>query len=105
MAWVVFLSLLIVFEAVADVMAKEWQLHGSALRWLAAISAYVIGNMFWLYSLKSGAELGRGAIIFSVASATIAAIIGLLFYKEEVTRLQFAGMILGVCAITLILWE
>ncbi len=103
--WILFLALLILFEAAADILAKEWSLRGHALRWLGAIGAYVLANTFWLFSLRSGAQLSRGAIIFSVVSAMLAVVIGIIFYKEQATRLQVAGMFIGIVAITFILWE
>jgi len=103
--WMLFIALLIVFEAFADILAKEWSLKGHAARWLAAIAAYIVANAFWLYSLKSGAGLSRGAIVFSVASAILAIGIGVVLYKEDVTKLQLAGMFVGIISIALLLWE
>ena len=80
-------------------------MHGHALRWILAIGAYVIANTFWLFSLRSGAHLSRGAIIFSVASAILAIGIGIVLYKEQVTKLQVAAIVIGVVSIPLILWE
>ncbi|MFH1145391.1 MAG: hypothetical protein V1707_00285 [bacterium] len=44
--WVIAISLLVFFELVADVLAKEWSLHGNTIRWLGAIIAYVVANTF-----------------------------------------------------------
>ncbi|HZX73233.1 MAG TPA: hypothetical protein VFE57_02350 [Cyclobacteriaceae bacterium] len=103
--WILFLGLLILFEAIADVLAKEYQLHTSWLYFVAAISAYVIGNVFWLFSLRTGDTLTRGAIIFSVGSAMMAVLIGLVFFKEHITRLETLGIALGLIAVILLIWE
>lgn len=103
--WIFFLGLLIVFEAVADILAKEYQLHAGWIRFSGAILAYVIANVFWLISLRSGAGLTKGAIIFSVGSAVLAIVIGLVLYKEPVSRMQMAGVILGFASIVLLVWE
>jgi len=105
MRWIIPLSLLILFESIADVFAKEWSLHGNSIRWVGAISAYIAANAFWLFALKNGSGLGRGAVIFSVASAILATAIGFLFYKEEVSPLQMTGIALGVISIALIFWD
>lgn len=104
MRWIIPLSILIFFELVADVLAKEWSLHGSAVRWLGAISAFVVANAFWLFALRNGSGLGRGAIIFSVASAILAILIGLVFYKEPLSRVQLAGAVVGIISLVLIFW-
>ncbi len=105
MRWILPLSLLIVFEIIADIFAKEYSIHGTWLRWLAAISAYVIANIFWLIAIRHGSGLARGAIIFSVSSAVIAVVLGLLLYKEQVGKAQIAGAVLGIISLILIFWN
>jgi len=103
--WIIPLSLLIIFEAIADIFAKNWSIQRAT--WIAIVSLifYVIANSFWLFALKNGAQLGRGAIIFSVVSAVIAILLGLIFYKEPVSKLQIVGLTLGVISIIFLLWE
>jgi multidrug transporter EmrE-like cation transporter len=103
--WILFLGLLILTEAVADIIAKEYQLHAGAIRFIGAISAYVLANVFWLVALRSGAGLTKGAIFFSVGSAILAIVIGLVLYKESITTIQFVGVVLGFIAIILLVWE
>lgn len=104
MIWVVPLIGLILFEIIADIFAKEYSLKGGWL-WFGAILCYVIANSFWLYSIKHGAGLARGATIFSVSTAVIATIIGVYFYKEELGTMQLTGIGLGIVALALIFWE
>ena len=105
MGWVFTLLLLILFEGIADVLAKEWALHGTALRWTGAIAGYVLANTFWLFALRNGSGLTRGAIIFSVASAILAVVIGLVLYREEISKTEALGVILGIVALGLIAWN
>ena len=105
MGWMLPLVLLIAFEAVADVLAKEYSLRGTVKWWLLAIGFYVLANSFWLYAIRQGSGLTRGALIFSVGSAVLAIIIGILFYKESLTKVELAGVILGVVALGLISWH
>ncbi|MDB4940417.1 MAG: hypothetical protein JWO40_842 [Candidatus Doudnabacteria bacterium] len=102
--WMFFVGLLLLFEGVADVFAKEWSLKQSSLLWVLAIGSYVIANTFWLFSLKNGAGLGRGAVIFSIGSEVIAVLLGVIFYKEHLDRVQIAGVVLGTLALVMILW-
>jgi glucose uptake protein GlcU len=104
MAWIFPLSLLIFFELVADVLSKEWSLHGSWLRWTGAILGYVVANLFWLFALKEGSGLAKGAVIFSVASAIIAVFIGEILYKENLTTTQLVGVGLGIISLVFIFW-
>lgn len=105
MIWFIPLLGLILFELIADVFAKEYSLRNNSFLWIGAILSYVIANVFWLYAIKNGAGLARGAIIFSVSSAVIATLLGLYFYHEKVTGYQTAGITLGLISLVLIFWE
>jgi len=103
--WILPLSLLIVFESLADIFAKNWSINKTIWLAVASLFLYLVANSFWLFALKNGAGLGRGAVIFSVSSAIIAVILGVLFYKEEVSRLQMIGFALGIASLFFIFWE
>lgn len=105
MKWVIYLSLLIVVEAIADILAKEYQINKGVTRFIGAISLYVLANIFWLVALRNGAGLTKGSIIFSVASAILAIFIGLFLYKESLTNLQIVGVVLGFISIVFLVWE
>ncbi len=104
MIWILPLIGLIGFEVIADIFAKEYSLHGGWF-WFCAIACYVIGNSFWLYSIRHGAGLARGATIFSVSTAILATITGVYFFHEELRTYQLLGIALGVVALALIFWE
>lgn len=105
MIWIFPLILLIAFEMVADIFAKEWSLHGNWIRWTGAILGYVVANIFWLFALKNGSGLARGATIFSVATAIVAVILGYFLYRENLTLIQLVGVGLGVISLVLIFWS
>ncbi len=105
MLWIVPISFLILFELVADIIAKEYSLKGGWVLWTGAILGYILANIFWLSAMKEGVELARGAVIFSVSSAIIAVLIGIFIFHEETSRLQIVGFALGVVSLLLIFWE
>jgi|SRR5215469_247751 len=97
--WFLFLLLLVAFELLADILAKQFALTGRLTFAVLAIAGFVAANLAWLVSLRTGAQLGKGAVIFSVLSATGAVLIGLLVYHEGVSRYQLLGLALGITAI------
>lgn len=97
--------MLVLFELVADVFAKEYSLKNTWLLWSLAILSYVIANAFWLNAIKNGSGLGKGAIIFSLVSAVMATIIGILVYREVLTKIQLVGVVLGIISLVFIFWE
>lgn len=106
MLWIIPLAILIFFETIADIFAKEWSLgQRSIIYAVLALLTYMLANTSWLIALKNGSGLARGAILFSVTSAILASGIGLIFYKEHLSVVQITGVFLGIFSIFLIFWE
>ena len=103
--WVTFILILVLFEVVADVLAKQFALNGKLVIAVLSIIGYVAANIAWLISLRSGGELGKGAVIFAALSGIAAVVIGLLVYREKVGSYQLIGMMLGIVAIVFLSME
>lgn len=98
-AWVWFLLLLVVLELLADILAKQFGLTGKLLFGGLSILGYVLANLAWLLSLRHGAQLSSGSVLFAMLSGVGAILIGLLVYHERVSAPQAIGMLLGIGAI------
>lgn len=105
MKWLVPLSILIIFELIADVFAKSWSIKGGSFLAIGALVAYCLGNTFWLFALRNGSGLAKGAVLFSIVSAVLAIALGFFFYKEEINHTQLLGIILGLISLIFIFWE
>lgn len=106
MTWIIPLAILVFFEMIADILAKEWSLGNRPIFYaILSLVAYLLANSSWLIALKYGSGLARGAIVFSIASAILASAIGLFFYKEQLSTLQIFGVVLGLISLVLIFWE
>ena len=99
------MAMLVAFEIIADIFAKEYSLSGKWTMWVAGITGYIIANSFWLNSIRNGAGLARGATIFATSSAVVACAIGVVFYKEEVSKATSMGLLLGIISIYLLMRE
>ncbi len=97
--WLYFLLLLVAFELVADILAKQFAQNGRYVFAALALLGFVAANTAWLVSLRIGAELGKGAVLFSVLSGIGAVAIGVLLYHEKITPWQVIGLVLGIAAI------
>jgi len=105
MSWLFPISLLILFELVADFFSKKYSLDNRWWFWGLALLSYVIANIFWLSAMKNGSGLVRGANIFSVGSAIVASVLGYYFFQEKLSATQMVGVILGIVALILILTD
>ena len=97
--WLYYLLLLVVFELLADVLAKQFAVSGKLVFAILAIVGFIAANTAWLISLRTGAELSKGAVLFSVLSGIGAVLIGVFAYHEKTTPYQIIGLILGIAAI------
>ncbi len=105
MHWLIPLGFVALFETLADIFAKEWQLAGRGIKLGCALLFYTLASSFWLIALKSGSGLARGVLLFSVMCAVAGTFVGLVLFKEELSRLQGIGMLVGFLAIVLLMWE
>jgi hypothetical protein len=68
--WLYFLLLLVAFELLADILAKQFSLNGRYLFAIFSLLGFLAANTAWIISLRTGAELGKGAVLFSVLGYT-----------------------------------
>lgn len=61
-----------------------------------------IGTIFFFYVFKSGTPLAVALPVYYVGSLLIATAAGLLVFKETLTPMIFAGLVLGVISIILL---
>jgi glucose uptake protein GlcU len=105
MHWLIPLVIFITLTLVADIFSKEYSLSGHWYFWLLALLGYTIGNVFWLWSIRSGSGLAKGALIYLMANVVFVSVVGIYFYGEETNKLQLTGIALGLVSILLIFWE
>lgn len=98
--WLYYLLLLVAFELTADILAKQFSLNGKLLFAFLSILGFVAANIAWLVSLRTGAELSKGAVLFAVLSGIGAVLIGVFVYHEKTSAYQVVGLVLGIAAIT-----
>jgi multidrug transporter EmrE-like cation transporter len=97
--WLYFLLLLVAFELVADILSKQFALSGKFAFAILAILGFIAANVAWLVSLRTGAELSKGAVLFSVLSGIGAVLLGIFVYHEKANPYQLIGLALGIAAI------
>ena len=96
MKWLLPLAVLVAFEGLADIFAKEWSLQTAGWKAAAALACYLAANTFWLFALRNGAGLARGGLLFSVSCTVLALGLGVLLYRETLSQAQWVGAALGL---------
>jgi multidrug transporter EmrE-like cation transporter len=103
--WFFFLLVLVAFELLADILAKTFAINGKFVFAVLSIVGFILANIAWLISLRTGAELSKGAVLFSVLSGIGAVLIGLFVYHEKASPYQLIGLALGIAAIAFLAVE
>lgn len=95
------IALAVALEAVADVIFKKWSIDGKFLMFLLGMTAYTIGTVFWAISLKYD-YLSRAISVFTVLNLIIITLVGVLFFKEDLSFVNKIGIVLGTISVILI---
>ena len=103
--WVLYLLVLVAFEGVADVLAKQFALNGKLVFGILSLGGYVFANIAWLMSLRNSGTLSRGSVIFSALNGVVAVVLGLFVFHEKASPYQLICMALGITAIVFLSLE
>lgn len=97
----IFTLLGVIFEIVGDVFFKKWTINDKSILMWVGFVIYAVGALFWAYSLKYE-MLSKAISIFTILNLVIVALIGMIFFKEEISIVGKLGIILGIISIILI---
>lgn len=91
----------VALEIVGDVFFKKWViLNKPFLLWVGFI-VYFIGSLFWALSLKYE-MLSKAISVFTILNLIIVVVIGVVFFKENISIISKFGILLGIISIILI---
>jgi drug/metabolite transporter (DMT)-like permease len=102
--WVGWMFGLVGFEVLANFFAKSWGDRGGAWRFWVASLLYFTCNASWLYALRAGVGLARGATLFAVLATLFTYSMGVFVFGERPTRVQLVGSVLALVAVVLLLF-
>ncbi len=90
-----------IFEIVGDTLFKFWSLGGrSVILWMG-ILLYGLAIFIWAYSLKFG-FLSKAISILTVINLIAVVLIGVLYFKEDLSFFNKIGIILGIISVILL---
>jgi len=104
LAKIIFFSLVsaaVILEIFGDTILKKWALENKNIFLLVGFSVYIIGSIFWVISLKYE-TLSRAISIFTVLNMLVIVLVGILFFKENLSLLNKLGIALGIASIILL---
>lgn len=97
------LTVAVIFETVADFLFKKWSIDNRNLILISGFLIYMIGTLFWAYSLKFG-DISKAIVVFTLVNAIAIIIIGLVYFNEKISLINKIGIIGGLISIILLMW-
>ena len=101
---ITFFSLIIlatVFEVVGDIFFKKWSIGSKNILLYIGLLAYCVGTVFWAISLRYE-FLSKAISTFTILNLIIIILIGVLFFKENLSLANKIGIALGILSVILI---
>lgn len=95
------IALAVSLEAVADIFFKKWSIDNKSVLLYIGFLLYFIGTIFWAISLKYE-YLAKAISIFTVLNLIIIVLVGVLYFKEDLSLVNKIGIILGILSVVLI---
>jgi multidrug transporter EmrE-like cation transporter len=91
----------VALEVVGDVFLKKWAIQSKdILLWLGLL-IYMVGSIFWIISLKFE-TLSKAISIFTILNLIVVVLVGVMYFKEDLSVTNKIGIALGVLSILLI---
>lgn len=95
------IALAVVFEVVSDIFFKKWSIDNKNVLLYIGLLIYFIGTIFWAVSLKYG-YLSKAISVFTVLNLIIVVLVGVIYFKEDLSMINKVGIGLGILAVILI---
>lgn len=93
--------LAVALEIIADILFKKWSINNRNLLLFLGFFIYFIGTIFWAFSLKYE-YLSKAISIFTLLNLIVLALVGLFYFKENLSIMNKIGIILGILSAFLI---
>jgi hypothetical protein len=100
--WFALFVAFIVFEETANILGKLFALSGIYRFAALPLLSFIVCELPWIFSLRLGLPLSKGAVLFAITPSISAVLIGSFVFKEKLNLYQFVGIALGMGAIALL---
>lgn len=88
-------------EIIGDIYFKKFTINNRLSLLLIGLAFYFIGSLFWALSLRYEL-LSKAISIFTILNLVIISLVGVLYFKEDLSNINKIGIILGIISILFI---
>ncbi len=101
---VVFFALILgatALEVIGDIFFKKWVIENNNIILIFGFVIYFIGTILWAFSLRYE-YLSKAISVLTILNLIAVVLVGVLYFKEDLTLLNKIGIALGIISVTLI---
>lgn len=101
---IIFFGLIIlsvILEIFSDILFKKWAVESRNMFLLVGLSVYFVGTIIWAVSLRYG-HLSKAISIFTVLNLIVIVLVGVIYFKEDLSLVNKLGIGLGILSVILI---
>lgn len=101
MTFLVLISAAAILEAVGDSILKKWAIDGKQIFFILGLIIYFAATLVWAFSLKYE-FLSKAISIVTILNLIIVVLVGVLYFKEDLSWTNKIGILLGIISVVLI---
>ncbi|HRZ85522.1 MAG TPA: SMR family transporter [Candidatus Paceibacterota bacterium] len=95
------IGIAVLLEVIGDIFFKKWSINNRIILLIAGLLIYFVGTAFWAISLKYE-YLSKAISIFTILNLIIVVLVGVIYFKEDLSLINRIGIGLGVLSVFLI---
>lgn len=95
------IALAVSFEVFGDIFFKKWAIDNKNILLFIGLLIYFAGTIFWAVSLRYE-YLSKAISIFTVINLIVIVLVGVLYFKEDLSLINKVGIALGILSVILI---
>ncbi|EKE11485.1 MAG: hypothetical protein ACD_15C00074G0002 [uncultured bacterium] len=90
-----------ILEASGDIILKKWATDQKQFLFVLGIIVYFVATVIWAFSLKYE-FLSKAISIITILNLIIVVLVGVLYFKEDLSNINKVGILLGILSVILI---
>jgi multidrug transporter EmrE-like cation transporter len=101
---IIFLALIaiaVALEVFGDFLFKKWSLGNESTLLYIGLTTYFVGSIFWAFSLRYE-YLSKAISAFTILNLLIVALVGVMYFKEDLSLINKVGMAIGVLSVIMV---
>lgn len=97
----VLIGVAVILEIIADIMFKSWSASNNNIVLVIGLAIFLVGTVFWAFSLRHE-YLSKAIAIFTILNLVVISLVGVLYFKENLSTTNKIGIALGVVSVILL---